>query len=53
MRIPIRAQQQCGTLVFDLESIGESQIDIGQWSAKLLARHQLAGEEVTNTDIGD
>ena len=39
--------------MFDLESIGESQIGIGQWSAMILARHQLAREEVTHTNIGD
>jgi len=41
------------SLVPDLEAIRESQIGIGQRSATLLARHQLAGEEVTHTDIGN
>jgi hypothetical protein len=38
-RVLPQAHQRCGTLVFDLETIGESQIGIGQRSTVLLARH--------------
>ena len=50
---PAQHHRQCGALVFNLEAISESHIRIGEGSAMLIARHQLAGEEVTNTDIRD
>ena len=43
--LPVRTREQLCALVFDFEPIGESNIAIGQRSAMLLARHQLAGKK--------
>src|SRR5271154_2012805 len=52
-RSTAQAHQQRAPLVFNLEAVGESQIDIGQRRAMLLAHHQLAGKEMTDTSIRD
>jgi hypothetical protein len=49
----VQVYEHCSALVLDLEAIREPHIGIRQRSAMVFARHDLAGEEVTNANIGN